>query len=85
VYCVVPVLGFVMVLATARIGARLHSDWLGAAAAVLLVTSPIFLLAGISRAVRLTESDRRATARRHCESASTAAPRQRRCARLEER
>lgn len=44
VYYVVPLLGFVMVLATARIGARLHSHWLGAVAAVLLVASPIFLL-----------------------------------------
>lgn len=44
VFFAVPLLGALMVWATARVGARLYGPWIGAAAAVLLVTSPIFVL-----------------------------------------
>jgi asparagine N-glycosylation enzyme membrane subunit Stt3 len=44
VFYVVPILGAVMVCATAALGRRLWSDRVGAAAAVLLATSPSFVL-----------------------------------------
>jgi hypothetical protein len=44
VFFAVPLFGAAMVLATAHLGARVRSRHLGAAAAVLLLTSPSFLL-----------------------------------------